>query len=109
MPGVGCPEVRAGGPVIARAARGAWTLAREPLRRLVRRFPWLKREARTLLQHTRAGAYRSANGISARSRRSPASAHARVGVYVAYFDAAEIYGLHLSAFRRTRPGRSTTT
>ena len=32
------------------------------------------------------------------------SAHARLGVYVAYFDAAEIYRLHLAAFRQTCSG-----
>ena len=103
MPGVGRPEVRAGDPVIARAARAAWTLAREPLRRLVIRFPWLKREARTLLQQTRAGAYRARRHLRP-SPKLAGAARARVGVYVAYFDAAEIYRLHLSAFRRTCSG-----
>jgi hypothetical protein len=86
--------------VIAQSAR---TLAREPLRRLVRRFPWLKREARTLLQRTRAGAYRVRRRLGPPTKLAGA-AGARLGVYVAYFDAAEIYRLHLSAFRRTCSG-----
>ena len=73
------------------------------MRRLAKRFPGLKREARTLLQRTRARAYR----IRRRLRPSPkiaGSARARLGVYVAYFDAAEIYRLHLAAFRQTCSG-----
>ena len=51
--------VRNGRPdAIARAARAAQALAGGPMRRLAKRFPGLKREARTLLQRTRARAYR---------------------------------------------------
>ena len=84
-------------------ARSARTLAREPLRRLVRRFPWLKREARTLVQRARAGAYRVRRRLGPSPKLAGAPG-ARLGVYVAYFDAAEIYRLHLSAVRRTGSG-----
>jgi hypothetical protein len=86
--------------MIARAARA---LVAAPLRRLVRRFPGLKREARTLLQRTRAGAYRIRRRLGPLPKIA-GSARARLGVYVAYFDAAEIYPLHLSAFRQTSAG-----
>src|SRR5262245_40100252 len=93
-------DLRGGVPGIARAAR---TVAAGPLRRLARRFPGLKRSARTLLQRTRARAYR----IRRRLRsfpKLPGSAGARLGVYVAYFDAAEIYRIHLAAFQQTCTG-----
>ena len=51
----------------------------------------------------RAGAYRARRRFSP-SPKMAGSPHARLGVYVAYFDAAEIYPLHLSAFRRTCSG-----
>jgi hypothetical protein len=82
--------------VISRAAHAT-------LRRLVRRFPALKRQTRTLFQRARAQAYR----IRRRLGRLPTiagSPRARLGVYVAYFDASEIFRLHLSAFRRTSSG-----
>jgi len=96
--------VRNGRPdATARAARAAQALAGGPMRRLAKRFPGLKRAARTLLQRTRARAYRVRRRLRPSSKIA-GSARARLGVYVAYFDAAEIYRLHLAAFRQTCSG-----
>jgi hypothetical protein len=85
------------------SARTARALVEAPLRRLVRRFPGLKREGRTLLQRVRAGAYRMRRRLGPLPKVA-GSPRARLGVYVAYFDAAEIYRLHLSAFQLTSSG-----
>lgn len=92
------PESGGDGSVISRTARAA----RDRLRGLSPGLG-LRPRAWRLVRRARARAYR----IRRRLGRLPTiggAARARLGVYVAYFDAAEIFPLHLSAFRRTSSG-----
>ena len=77
--------------------------ARSPLSAIARRFPAVKRHARRLVRIARAAEYGIERRLGLR-RTIPGSPRARLGVYVAYFDAAEIYPLHLRALRENASG-----
>jgi hypothetical protein len=75
----------------------------EGVRKLARRVPVVKRLAKRTVRLARAAEYRIRNRLGW-LRRVRGSSSARLGVYVAYFDAAEIYDLHLTAFRDNTAG-----
>jgi len=75
----------------------------EHLRELARRFPAVRRHVRRLIRVGRAAEYRT-RGHLGWLGKIRGSSRARLGVYVAYFDASEIYELHLRAFRENTAG-----
>ncbi len=80
-----------------------WALPGKHVRRLLARFPVVRWYARWLIRLGRALAYR----VRRRLGWLPVvrgSSRARLGIYVGYFDAAEIFGLHLDAFRNNTTG-----
>jgi hypothetical protein len=77
---------------------------RERLAERLRRSYWIvKWHLRRQLRLARAAAYPIGRRL-ARVRKVHGSPGARLAVYVAYFDASEIYGLHLAAFRENTSG-----
>jgi hypothetical protein len=88
---------------VKRAGAQDASYAFEPLRKFARRFPVVKRYVRKVFRLARAAEYRTRSRLRwlPKIRGSPA---ARLGVYVAYFDAAEIFRLHLTSFRQNTAG-----